>query len=69
MSAISISSELEQRLRNASESSGESPDVILMAALELYLAQETSRFSSLGAGDDPNLDARQTRALLKDWHT
>jgi predicted transcriptional regulator len=62
--AIYLSDALERELRELAERTGKPQETILEEALHYYLARRN--FASLGAGDDPTLDARQTRELLKD---
>lgn len=64
---LELNPELERQLREAAAETGEAPSDIVAEALALYLGKRR-RFTSVGVGDDPTLDARQTRELLKNWH-
>jgi len=44
---------------------GKPPEALLEEALTGYLSRPHRQFVSVGAGDDPSLDARQTREILK----
>jgi plasmid stability protein len=64
--AVYLSDELTRQLKVAAERLGRSPEALLEEALTRYLSPPHRQFVSLGTGDDPSLDARQTREILKE---
>jgi hypothetical protein len=62
---ISLSEKLQHQLEEAAERTGKPQDELVTEALTEYFSRARGKFSSFGAGNDPTLDARQTRELLK----
>lgn len=63
--AVYLSDELARQLTDAAARLGKPPEALLEEALIGYLSRPHRQFVSAGAGDDPSLDARQTREILK----
>jgi predicted transcriptional regulator len=63
---ISLSDKLQHQLKDVAERTGKPQEEIVSEALTQYFSKSGRTFSSLGAGDDPTLDARQTKELLKE---
>jgi predicted transcriptional regulator len=64
--ALYLSDELTHLLKAAAERMGRPPEALLEEALTRYLSRPHRQFTSAGAGDDPSLDARQTREILQE---
>jgi metal-responsive CopG/Arc/MetJ family transcriptional regulator len=66
-SSIYLEDNLQRQLQDLAERTGKSPGELLREALTQYLGNEHHSqriFKSLGAGDDPSLDAQRTHELL-----
>ena len=62
-----LTPELRRRLRDSSRRSGRRQADIIRAALDAYLDEPaTNRPRSIGAGDDPALDAEGSEAWLRE---
>ncbi len=62
---ISINDEIQRQLKDEADRTGKPQDELVTEALTQYLTKVSRSFSSLGAGDDPTLDARRTHQLLE----
>ena len=69
---LHLPAEAHQRLRDASRRTGRSQAALVREALDRYLALEATRPpmpASIGAGDDPDLDARDAKRWLRERWT
>lgn len=64
---IYLTPELRRRLRDAARRTGRRQADLIRAAVEAYLAEvPPNRPRSIGAGDDPGLEATAAEAWLRD---